>query len=33
MLQNMYKLSIMKYKLMENIWYIKFKSQGIKQSI
>ena len=33
MLQNMYKLSIMKYKLMENIWYIKFKSQVIKQSI
>ena len=29
----MYKLSIMKYKLMENIWYIKFKNQGIKQSI
>ena len=33
MLQNMYKLSIMKYKLMENIWYIKFKNQVIKQYI
>jgi len=29
----MYKLSIMKYKLMENTCYIKFKNQVIKQYI